>query len=826
MDPNRWTQKTVAAINAAQQLAQEHSHQQIQPTHLAVVLFEDEEGIAKRAILRLGNEETLRSVLRVLKKQLVRLPSIDPAPDQADLSASLRKVLQHASKLQKDSADSFVGVDTLLRALLENKDIATALSEAGTSRKQVESALEEVRGKDTVIDSQTGDEQFEALQKFGHDLTAQVAHLDPVIGRDEEIRRVIRVLCRRTKNNPVLIGEPGVGKTAIIEGLAQRIVKGDIPDSLRGSCVVALDMGALVAGTKFRGEFEDRIKAVLKEIKQATNVILFIDEIHLVMGAGKTDGAMDAANLLKPMLARGELRCIGATTLAEYRQHMERDAAFERRFQQILVGEPSVADTITILRGLSEKYSSFHGVRVSDRALVVAAELSSRYIQNRFLPDKAIDLVDEACSNMRVQLESMPEEMDLMQRQQYRLRVEEAALSKEKDKASKGRLEEVRQELGTLADRLQPLQMRYSQEKQRLDALRDLQKKKENMLIKLEQAELRNDLAMAADIKYGGLHDVEEAIKTKRAQAPEQAMLSEEVGPDDIATVVARWTGIPVSRLQQAERARLLRLKADLHQRVIGQDAAVASVADAVLRSRAGLASTERGSSFLFLGPTGVGKTELAKALAALLFDSEKMMVRIDMREYMEKHSVSRLIGAPPGYIGHDQGGQLTEAVRRRPYSVILLDEIEKAHRDVTNVLLSALDDGRLTDSSGRTVSFANTVIIMTSNLGLDDIVVFEPLQPQQLRSVARLQAAQIGERLAGRSIQLDVTDAALDLAVHQAYDPAYGARPLRRWLEHNIMTDLSRMLIAGELPDESTVVVGVDGQRLNFSQENVPRLR
>ncbi|KAK9841119.1 hypothetical protein WJX74_000311 [Apatococcus lobatus] len=814
MDPSKFTQKVTQTFIAAQDLSKEHSHGLLTPVHLIAALLA-EDGIARQVLTAVGNEQTWQSVQRLINKRLVRLPSISPAPEDVSASPDLQKTLHKAGKLQKEKGDAYLGVDVLLLALLDSSNFKEALTGAGTSKSQVEAAINEMRERTggQTINSSTGDDSLEALNKYGQDLTAQVTHLDPIIGRDEEIRRVIRILCRRTKNNPVLIGEPGVGKTAIAEGLAQRIVKGDIPSNLKDMRLISLDMGALVAGAKYRGEFEERLKAVLAEVKKAANIILFIDELHLVLGAGKTDGAMDAANLLKPMLARGELRCIGATTLAEYRQHMEKDAAFERRFQQVIVGEPSVADTISILRGISEKYSSYHGVRLTDRALVVAAELSDRYITARFLPDKAIDLIDEACSNNRVQLDSMPEEIDLLQRQKYRLQVEETALTKEKDKVSVDRLTEVRREIAQLQDQLQPLQLRYQQERGRLNAVRELQQKKDALQSKLADAEGRMDLAIAADIKYGAMPDVEAALAAKFQEMPQNAMLSEEVGPEDIAAVVSRWTGIPVSRLQTGERERLMSLE-------------------------------------------GVGKTELAKALAALLFDDEKMMVRIDMGEYMEKHTVARLIGAPPGYIGHDEGGQLTEAIRRRPYSVVLLDEVEKAHRDVMNVLLSVLDDGRLTDAKGRVVSFANTVIIMTSNLGsevlldngmanptgspqsspaapitqeslrqkvmpmvrayfrpellnrLDEIVLFESLRPTELQNVARIKAQEMAGRLAQLSIGLRMTDAALDAAVRQSWEPSYGARPLRRWLEHNIITDLSRMLISGELSENSLVTV------------------
>lgn len=890
----KFTQKAQEVIQAAKELAEQAGHAQITPVHLAAALFSDADGLASRIVEKhhVGPDV----VRNALKRQLDKLPSQQPPPDEVYPDRQLTKQLQAAGNAAKKRGDTYISVDHLIQQLYSHTQVAQALKDCGLTEDAMKTSVDSVRGSKKV-DNPHAEENYEALSKYGTDFTAlaEEGKLDPVIGRDDEIRRVTQVLSRRTKNNPILIGEPGVGKTAVVEGLAGRIVAGDVPDSLRDRKVIGLDMGALVAGASYRGEFEERLKSVLNEVKEAEgNVVLFIDEIHLVLGAGKTDGAMDAANLLKPMLARGELRCIGATTTAEYRKYVEKDPAFERRFQPVQIGEPSVAATVSILRGLKDKYEAHHGIRIMDSALVLAAQLADRYITNRFLPDKAIDLVDEACANVRVQLDSQPEQIDALERQLLQLEIEATAMEAEKgNPASAQRLEEVRAEMARLEDELAPLKMQYEKERSRVDEQRNLQNKIAETQQKIIKATNSGDLARAADLKYGALPELEQQLRevTSRIEAERTAMmsgeeqpntlLSEIVTPEKIAEITSRWTGIPVTKLTGSERAKLLELGSILRQRVVGQDEAVDAVAEAVLRSRAGMGRLNQPTgSFLFLGPTGVGKTELAKALAAELFDSEKHMVRIDMSEYMEQHSVARLIGAPPGYVGHEEGGQLTEAIRRKPYSVILLDEVEKAHPAIFNVLLQVLDDGRLTDGQGKTVDFSNTVVIMTSNLGsqflspdavrastedslasdpdgrrvrqklmdvrgslpepvkenvmnvvrghfrpeflnrLDDIIIFNPLGMDALREVVRLQARVLGERLSDKNIDLIMDDSAIDFILRESYTPEYGARPIRRYLEKTVTNELSRALVASELQNNSYVYVSAaeDNESLQFN--------
>lgn len=866
MDFNRMTEKVQQALQASQSKAVRYGHQQVDVEHLLAALMEQENGLALSILLKAGIPA--ESIHQRLTQELERLPKVSTpggAADQIYVTGRLNRLFSEAEDEAKKLKDEFVSVEHLVLALTGDGGFTGRLfKDAGLTRERLVRAMKEVRGNQRVT-SQNPEATYEALERYGRDLTqlAAAGKLDPVIGRDEEIRRVVQVLSRRTKNNPVLIGEPGVGKTAIVEGLAQRVVRGDIPEGLKDRRVVSLDMGALIAGAKFRGEFEERLKAVLKEVQSSEGqIILFIDELHTVVGAGKAEGAMDAGNLLKPMLARGELHCIGATTLDEYRKHIEKDAALERRFQPVLVDQPSVEDTISILRGLRERYEVHHGVRIKDSALVAAAVMSNRYISDRFLPDKAIDLVDESAAKLRTEIDSMPAELDEILRRVMQLEIEREALRKENDSVSTERLGRIESELANLKEQSNALTAQWQAEKESVATLRSLRQQLEEARLEIEKAERAYDLNRAAELKYGTVRDLEAKIAEAERRIDEGGarLLKEEVTEEEIADVVSRWTGIPVSKLIESELQKLLHLESELHRRVIGQDEAVSAVSEAVLRARAGLKDPQRPvGSFIFLGPTGVGKTELARALAGFLFDDEHAMIRIDMSEYQEKHTVARLIGAPPGYIGYDEGGQLTEAVRRRPYCVILFDEIEKAHADVFNVLLQVLDDGRLTDGQGRTIDFRNTVVIMTSNVGshrileykgmfggseyermktavteelrrhfrpeflnrVDEIIVFHALAEEHLKEIVEIQLGRLRERLVDRKIELELTDAARTLLVRAGYEPSYGARPLKRAIQREIETPLARKLLAREIRDGQKILVDVKNGVLTFNGES-----
>jgi len=858
MNINRFTQKSQEALAEAQSIATRYGTPEVDQLHLIAALVNQTDGLIPRLLTKLNVSHD--GFAQAINKSIEKLPRVSgPGSDPSKIAVSQRlgAALVRAEDEAKKLKDEYVSVEHLFLAFIE--DGKSPFKEFGITREKFLQALTSVRGNQRVT-SANPEVSYEALEKYGRDLVkdAQAGKIDPVIGRDAEIRRVIRILSRKTKNNPVLIGEPGVGKTAIVEGLAQRIVRGDVPEGLKNKSVFSLDMGALIAGAKYRGEFEERLKAVLNEIKQAEGqILLFIDELHTIVGAGKLDGAMDAGNLLKPMLARGELHCIGATTLDEYRKYIEKDAALERRFQQVMVDEPTVEDTISILRGIKERFEVHHGVHILDSALVGAATLSNRYISDRFLPDKAIDLVDEACASIRVEIDSMPAELDEVTRRIMQLQIEEAALKKENDEGSKKRLVSLQEELSELKDQSSSMRLQWESEKESIESVRTIRTKIEEVKREIDKAQREYDLNRAAELRHGMLPTLEKELAAKEKNiSSEKRLLKEEVTEEEIAEIVARWTGIPVSRLIAGEREKLLGLEQELHRRVIGQHEAVKAVADAVLRARAGIKDPKRPiGSFLFLGPTGVGKTELAKALAASLFDSESNMVRIDMSEYMEKFSVSRLLGAPPGYVGYEEGGELTEAVRRKPYSVILFDEVEKAHPDVFNVFLQLLDDGRLTDSQGRTVDFKNTVVIFTSNIGsplileglskkgeieesvrtkvmadlrhhfrpeflnrFDDVVIFTPLSKAEIEQIVELQIAEVRKRLSERNLSLSLTDSARKFIAESAYDAAFGARPLKRFIQREIETKVARLLLEHSLGDGDGLIVDKGSSGLEVS--------
>ena len=864
MDTNRFTQKSLEALQAAQQLAQSYGNAQVEQVHLLDALLSQENGLIGQLMGKLGLN--IQQVRTACESAVNRLPKISGSNQQPYVTASLSQALTEAENQMKQMRDEYISVEHLFLGLLEKADgtVRPLFASLDITKPKFLEALQAVRGSARVT-SEDPESTYDALKKYGQDLVelARQNKLDPVIGRDTEIRNAIRILSRKSKNNPVLIGEPGVGKTAIAEGLAQRIVRGDVPDSLKNRTIFSLDMGALIAGAKFRGEFEERLKAVLNDIKASDGrIILFIDELHTIVGAGKTEGSMDAGNLLKPMLARGELHCIGATTLNEYRKYIEKDAALERRFQPVMVAEPTVEDTISILRGLKERYEVFHGVKISDQALIAAATLSNRYISDRFLPDKAIDLVDEACATIRTEMDSMPQELDDVRRRIMQHEIEEAALKKEDDALSRERLSVIQKELADMREQFNAMKARWENEKNSIGKVQKLREEIEHMGGEIAEAERNYDLNRAAELKYGKLPQLQKELAEQEKIAEEaksdSTLLRDKVTEEEIARIVARWTGIPVSKLMEGEREKLLHLDDTLHERVIGQDEAVEKVCEAILRSRAGIQNPNRPiGSFLFLGPTGVGKTELAKALAQALFDDEKNMVRIDMSEYMEKHSVSRLIGAPPGYVGYDEGGQLTEAVRRRPYCVVLFDEVEKAHPDVFNVLLQVLDDGRITDSQGRTVDFKNTIIILTSNLGssailegidengniteaarkqvegmlktqfrpeflnrLDEIVFYKPLTRNEIDKIVDLQVADLNRRLSDKQLTMRLTPAARSYIVAQGYDPIYGARPLKRFMQRSVETLIARKLIAEDVQPRTDLLVDYDGDKLVIDAE------